>query len=126
MKISKFFGAVAAMAMALGAHSPAEASNTGGFGYVFGVFGTWNGAVLFSVQVNGANHQLVSRTGIPACGTNNSNRWAIDASTPAGQAAVQVLLTAYTQHRPIYVTGTGTCTVWGDTETVQFFNLFDF
>jgi len=98
----------------------AKASNTAGYGYIYGLYGTSNGAVLFSVKLDGS-----TRSGIPSCGSANTDRWALDASTVPGQAAVQVLMTAYQQHRPVFVNGTGTCTIWGDTETVNFFNLAD-
>lgn len=97
--------------------SPGLASDTGGPATLYGVYGTWNGALLFSTNAN--------RTSIPACGAGNAQRWAIDASTTAGQAAVAVLLTAWTQHKRVWVTGTGTCTIWGDTETVEHFLVED-
>lgn len=117
---AKFGVTVAAMLSVIVASSQVHASTTVGYGNVLQIYGTSNGAVLFSVVGTG-----VSRSGVPSCGSSQPNRWAIDASTVAGQAAVQVLLAAYAQHKPIFVQGTGTCTLWGDTETVDFFNLSD-
>lgn len=94
-----------------------SASNTNGFGNVMGVFGTSNGAVLFSTDA--------TRTAVPACGQGNASRWAINASTTAGQAAVSVLLTAWSQHKRVLVSGTGNCDIWGDTETIAYFVVED-
>lgn len=98
--------------------SPAVASNTNGFAPLSGVYGTSIGAVLFSAPSS-------NRTGIPTCGQSNPGRWAIDASTPAGQAAVAVLLSAWAAKKQVWVNGTGTCSIWGDTETVSYFNIQD-
>jgi len=96
------------------------ASNTNAFGNVVGVFAMANGAVLFSTDAS-----VSARTGIPACGQGNAARWAIDASTTAGQAAVSVLLTAWSQHKRVNVVGSGACNIWSDTETVAYFLVED-
>jgi hypothetical protein len=93
---------------------PAIASTTGGFVQITDIYATHNGAVLFSGG---------PRSGVPACGINNPNRWAIDASTPAGQAAASVLITAWMNKKRVWVTGFNSCSIWGDTETVLFFNV---
>lgn len=98
--------------------SPSFASSTNGFGNVTGVYGTSNGAILFSTDAT-------QRSSVPSCGSNNPQRWAIDASTTAGQAAASLLITAWSQHKRVWVTGTGVCSIWGDTETVSFFNVED-
>ena len=92
--------------------TPAIASTTGP-GTITDVWGTSNGAVLFNMTG--------TRTAVPACGTNNPQRFAIDASSVAGQAAVAVLLSAQARGKQIEVAGTGTCGIWGDTETVSVF-----
>jgi len=98
--------------------SPAAASNSNGFGYVSQVYGMGNGSVMFSVAA--------SRTGtIPPCAATSGVRWVIDASTVSGQAAAQVLIMAYTHHLQIYVTGIEVCSIWGDTETVNYIYLAD-
>ena len=80
------------------------------------LFAMGSGAVLFS--------QSGSRTATPTCHTI-SQRWAIDASTPAGQARLSVLLTAFALHKQIAVHGAGICSVWPDTETVDYFYVID-
>ncbi|PXA84658.1 hypothetical protein DMC18_23630 [Caulobacter sp. D5] len=75
-----------------------------------------NGTVLF--------HHLGSRTATPTCATNTA-RWAFDGSTPAGQAKLALLTTAYATKQPIVVYGKGACNVWGDTETVEYFHTMD-
>lgn len=96
----------------------AFASNAS-MGYIVEVFGTYNGAVLFSTTgtINGAR---------PSCqGPGLTQRYAIDASTVAGQAMVAILMTAKAQGKRIDISGMGSCTIWGDTETVQFIFVED-
>ncbi len=60
----------------------------------------------------------------PGCAAGNPGRWAFDASTPAGQAKLSVLLTAYSQGKSITVHGTGNCDgAWADTETLSWFHI---
>jgi len=107
---------LASASVALAA-SPASAS-TADWGYISVMYGTNNGAVLFSTSG--------TRTAVPSCqGPGLGQRFAIDASTTAGQAAASLLITAYNLHRKIWIQGTGTCSIWGDTETVQFFQMAD-
>lgn len=101
--------AAAAIGIATLTLAPAGASQSN-TGYITDVWGTNNGAVLFNVTG--------TRTAPSACGANNPQRFAIDASTTAGQAAVAILLSTEARGKQIAVTGTGTCTIWGDTETV--------
>lgn len=57
-----------------------------------------------------------SRSTRPACAT--MTRWAIDVSNAAGQAMLAHLLAMNAQHRSVYVTGSGDCSTWADSETV--------
>lgn len=75
-----------------------------------------NGTILF--------HLTGSRTSPPACHTM-SNRWAFDGTTPAGQAKLALLLSAYAAQKPIVVYGTNACPDWADTETVKYFHTAD-
>jgi hypothetical protein len=59
------------------------------------------------------------RAGVPACGAGNGTRWAFNATTPAGQAMLSVILTAYASGRPVSIYGTNTCLDWGDTESIE-------
>src|SRR6185312_6800359 len=86
-------------------------------GTISNIFSTSNGALMFDTSG--------TRTAVPSCGSGNPTRYAIDASTTAGQAQASVLLTAYTLHKQIYVYGTGACTIWGDTETVNWISVAD-
>jgi hypothetical protein len=97
---------------------PAQASDAG-FGYITNIYAMSNGAILF--YTSGTR-----TTPLPSCqGPGLGQRYALDASTTAGQASASVLLTAYTLHKQISIHGTGTCTIWGDTETLMFFNVAD-
>jgi hypothetical protein len=114
------FGAIgklltmAGVITAMTASAPVGASEST-FGTIHGVLPTHNGAVLFWTTG--------SRVGThPACqGPGLDGRYAIDASTVAGQSMVAVLLSAQAQGKQIYVVGSGNCTIWSDTETVVFF-----
>lgn len=97
--------------------APPASASSADWGYITGLYGTNNGAVLFSTS--GA------RTTPPACQTGGAQRFAIDASTTAGQAAASVLLNAYNLHRKVWVQGMGACGIWGDTETVTYFQVAD-
>lgn len=63
------------------------------------------------------------RTNRPSCATED--RWVINVSTPAGQAIYAAVLTAIASGRKITVQGTGACSFWGDTESVQSIQMFD-
>ena len=77
-----------------------------------------NGPILFYVN---ATH-----SGIPACANNGtSTRWAISAATMGGQAQLSALMTAIARGKRISVQGTGTCSVWGDSETADYFTVED-
>ena len=97
------------------ASTPASAS-TAQFGNITGLFAAGNGAVMF--------YSDGSRDARPACATLTT-RWAIDASTVAGQGEIAVMLNAYNRGKQLYVAGTGTCSIWGDTETVLFLQAQD-
>lgn len=104
--------------------APVCASSTSEYGKVTGVYATASGALLFSTQLfegGGAP----ARDTPPACGSGLPNRWAIDASTPAGQTAVTTLLWALDNRRQVLVIGTGTCSIWSDTETVAMISVQD-
>jgi hypothetical protein len=64
-----------------------------------------------------------TRTAAPSCAIQP--RWVVDTSTLPGQAVVAALLSAYAMNKQIVVMGTGSCTVWGDTETVSYFYMID-
>lgn len=70
-----------------------------------------NGVVMF-------NHSG-TRSATPACHTQGG-RWAFDGTTPAGQAKLSFLMTAYVTRKPVVVQGLASCAVWGDTETVDY------
>jgi hypothetical protein len=107
----KFLGlamsAVAAMTFA----SQALASGTSS-GVPSGIT-VQSGIVMFTISAgHGSN---------PACAT--TQRWAFDANVAAGQATLSTLLNAYSLQKLVNVLGTGTCSVWPDSETVYFVSL---
>src|SRR6266568_7894724 len=59
-----------------------------------------------------------ARSGVPACATIGY-RFAIDASTAAGKVQAAGILTAFAMGKKVAIIGTGVCSVWGDTETVN-------
>jgi hypothetical protein len=110
-------------------YAPVHASSTNGFGRITDISGTYNGAILFNVDMGRFNTDtktkdaMATRDALPACAAAQPNRWAIDASTQAGLAAAQTLLWAKQNNRAIYVTGSGKCSVWSDVETVTRFDV---
>ena len=62
------------------------------------------------------------RDSVPGCAAQDV-RWVIDDTTPAGQALVAGLLTAYALHKTVDVVGTGNCSVSANTETVAYFGV---
>jgi hypothetical protein len=81
--------------------------------------GTDSGNVSQILSANtsrGFFEQSGTRTSRPACAT--ATRWVIDTSTLAGQAMFSQLLTAYSLGRKVYISGTGDCALWGDSEGV--------
>jgi hypothetical protein len=65
-----------------------------------------------------------SRTGAPACATVNE-RFAVDGTTAGGKIQVAGLLTAYTGGKTVHLWGNGTCTAYGDTETINYLNTVE-
>jgi hypothetical protein len=91
---------------------PAHASDDS-YGYASTPLGMTGGAVLFNSDG--------SRGTVPSCqGPGLGARWAINASTLVGQSQLSVFMTAYSLHKRVFIHGTGTCSIWGDTETVDY------
>ena len=47
-------------------------------------------------------------------------RWAVDLSTPGGVAQMKLVMAAYARGQQIFVAGTGTCNLAGNSEDVYF------
>lgn len=98
------------------------------FGHVAGAQSVQGNGRLSQVHVMRGGVVLFtsdgSRSQTPTCHTM-PNRWAFDATTPAGQAMLSVILTAYSSGKRVDVHGTGLCSAWLDTETVEFINTID-
>ncbi|MBB5986667.1 hypothetical protein [Sphingobium lignivorans] len=109
--MKKSLAMLASGALATGA-VPAQAS-TADPGFLSVFHGMAGGQVIF--------FSTGTRSAMPACATTGANRWAIDGSTAAGQVRMSILLTAWAQRKRVIIVGTGNCSVWGDTETVDFF-----
>lgn len=85
-----------------------------GAGNIVGPYFMQTGALLVSTDA--------AQSGAPACATVAS-RWAIDGTTPAGKVQAAAVFSALAMGKKIAVWGTGTCSVWGDTETVNFLQI---
>jgi len=106
------------VALALAFLSPAagqSAAGTSDFSYITVVLPDSGG---FFFNSSGARGSAPASATIP-------NRWVINTTTSQGQAMVAALLSAYMAHKRIMVVGTGNCAVWGDTETVNYFQIED-
>jgi hypothetical protein len=93
----------------------AQASDAGP-GLVHNIYVMEDGVVLF--------HLTGARTSPPAC-VVHLTRWAFDSTTPAGQAKMSLLLTAYTSQKPVAIHGASACPHWVDTESVSHFMTAD-
>lgn len=60
------------------------------------------------------------RENIPECGAGYPNRYAIDASTPAGQSQLSNILTAFSAGLPVSIDGSGNCDVYPNTESAVY------
>lgn len=80
----------------------------------YGLFFMQTGALLVSTDA--------VQSGAPACATV-VGRWAIDGTTPAGKLQAAAVIAALAMGKKIAIWGTGTCSVWGDTETVSFLQV---
>lgn len=58
-------------------------------------------------------------TGGPACATQ-TDRFAVNSTTPQGAAMIAVILSAYATGASIQIHGAGVCDAWPDTETISF------
>ncbi|KRA60252.1 hypothetical protein ASD79_08425 [Caulobacter sp. Root655] len=113
----RLFGA-ALCAATLSLASAAHASDSAG-GKISNILSYADGGIVFF------NHDGV-RSALPSCpAAVLPTRWAINVSTPAGQARLAVLLSAYSLGKKIDIAGTGTCTLWQDTETLGYFVIKD-
>jgi len=65
------------------------------------------------------------RSNAPSCAAVESMRFAVNATTPAGKAQLSGLLTAYSTGKAVSIWGTGACTAWNDTESIDFFATID-
>jgi len=107
-------GAVAASMAAVG---PVHASDAQ-YGRILNVMGMSNGAVLFNTDGARGPRPSCSGPGLDA-------RYAINASTLAGQAQLSAFMTAFALKKRIFIHGAGVCSIWGDTETVDYFLIED-
>jgi hypothetical protein len=96
---------------------PAHASDAQ-LGHIIHVLGMSNGAVLFSTDGSRGTRPSCSGAGLDA-------RYAINASTLVGQSQLSAFMTAYALKKRIFIRGTGTCSIWPDTETVDYFEIED-
>lgn len=104
---------IVAVGFALGFASQASASNVGPAYVQNGVL-TDSGAGIFTLSANPPSYA--------ACA--NQQRYAVNLATPAGQAMWASILTALKSHSQVSVVGKGVCDVWGDTESVQYLQVF--
>ena len=113
------FGAALCAAMLSLSLAPAAHASSTDPGTISEIIAFGDGGVVF-FNLSGA------RSTLPTCnGSTLPTRWAIDASTIAGQAKLAILLSAYGLGKKIQVFGTGACPLWPDTETAGWFVVKD-
>jgi len=59
------------------------------------------------------------RNNAPACSSSTQKRWVMDISTFHGRAKYALLLSAQLSGKPVIISGQNNCSVWGDSETVD-------
>jgi hypothetical protein len=82
----------------------------------------WQGpGTITNISMDASGVAFISMNGTraanPACVTQS--RWAIAANTLLGQSMLSIAATAYATGKPIGMTGTNNCSLWGDTESIQ-------
>jgi hypothetical protein len=88
--------------------TPAAAS-TANFGKITALYTVRSGYMF--VEMNG------TRTTVPTCAT--LTRWVINLSSAGGQTIASSILSAQAQGRQISIIGTGDCTDWFDSESID-------
>ena len=96
----------AALLVALTLSASAALAGTQGPGVITSVSIDSGGVSFFTVHAPFVNS--------PAC--NTLMRWAIP-NTSAGQSSLSLVETAYATGKLVTVTGTGSCSTWGDSES---------
>jgi hypothetical protein len=82
------------------------------------------GLISFVYAISSGSTQVVffnqsgARSAPPSCATYSPARWVVDVSTPGGQAAMSIIMTAAANGHEVIVNGSDNCSLWGDTETV--------
>jgi hypothetical protein len=118
MKLNRVLtGCMAAASLLIGSGAQAQASNAS-YGYI----------TAFNPGLDGNGILTFSTTGTrttprPQCAT--LDRWVVSTSTSSGQFMASALLTAFSMKKKVRIFGTGSCAVWGDTETVYYFFIED-
>ncbi len=89
--------------------------------------GSYVGTIL-SVQGYGENVNAVfiylsgDVNGSPACALGEPARFVINPSNPSGQALLAIVLAALARGAGVGFTGSGSCDIWPDTESVLLLN----
>lgn len=104
------------IASALASVSTAHAS-LAQTGTVYQITTTDTGVVYF--------WQRGTRNAQPACSASFPGRWAFNATTPAGQSMLALLMSANASGKSVVVAGKGACDVAGDTESVSYIYIAD-
>lgn len=87
--------------------------------------GTLNNAKVLELVPSSQGFSFVTtggtRQSTPQCASGNPVGWAVDNSTPQGQAIAASIITAFSTGKNIYISGTGSCPVWNSTSEQVFF-----
>lgn len=111
----RFLGRILGATLCAGvlATAPAAQASDSSNGYITDVLIFADGTVLF-------NHGG-QRGAPPACGAGLNTRWAFKTADAAGQARLAALLSAAGMNKKVDIVGLGVCSVWGDTESLNYF-----
>ena len=107
-----FFGIVATLM------STAAVAGSADVGSVAAILPMTTSSSLFFFNQSGTRYSP------PGC-ASLSVRWVIPTNSPAGQSAAALVMLAYSMRKRVWVSGTGACSLWGDTETVNWVTVED-
>ena len=97
--------AISSMASAAGSYS----------GTITSVEGTGEGNSAVFIGINGTVGGQP-----PTCAQAETTRFVVNPSTPQGQALVAMVLSAQARGASVTIFGSGSCDIWGDTESVLY------
>jgi hypothetical protein len=82
--------------------------------------GTISSVIAYGENINAVFVNINGTAGgsPPSCQNYQNNRFVLNPTTTSGQALLAVVLSALARGVPVGITGSGTCSIWPDTESI--------